>query len=151
MSQVHRLNSSIMQQAKIIALEHYQQQFSEQLAAPQGYKDQAVFALNMKDAMELYNENKVSKLALPPVTEVAALFDVFIEKGIDETAFTDAEALAQHFIETLSDTVFFKLNSTEYHNVEDIIRDVKTFSFWSPVWVLFANQWHDTFKQSTQH
>ena len=101
----------------------------------------------MKDAMELYNDQQTTRLELPPIAQIAALFDVFIDRDLDEQLGNDASDLAQHFMETLSDTVFFQLKVTQGHDLDDVIAQVKTFSYWSPVWVYLTGQWHDTFKQ----
>ena len=150
MSHVHTLHPAIVQQAKQLALGLYEQQLAstpERFAPISDYQQHCVFALNMKDAMELYNENKVSQLGLPPLTYAGTLFDVFVHDGLDTTLLNDASALAQHFMETLSDTVFFQLKSDTLSNIDHVIAEVKTFSYWSPVWVLLADQWHDTFNQ----
>ncbi|MHA3115991.1 hypothetical protein E0H86_08420 [Acinetobacter sp. ANC 4635] len=148
MDHTNTLNPAIVQQAKQLALGLYEQQLAstpEQFAPVSDYQQHCVLALNMKDAMELYNENKVSKLGLPPLTYAETLFDVFVHDGLDATLLNDANALAQHFMETLSDTVFFQLKSDTLNNIDQVIAEVKTFSYWSPVWVLLAEQWHDTF------
>ncbi|PVZ85228.1 hypothetical protein C9426_20310 [Serratia sp. S1B] len=150
MDHTNTLNPVIVQQAKQLAVELYGQQLGtapERFAPVSDYQQHCVLALNMKDAMELYNENKVSKLGLPPLTYAETLFDVFVHDSLDPTLLNDASALAQHFMETLSDTVFFQLKSDTLNNIDQVIAEVKTFSYWSPVWVLLAEQWHDTFNQ----
>lgn len=44
----------------------------------------------MKDAMELYNDQQTTRLELPPIAQIAALFDVFIDRNLDEQLGNDA-------------------------------------------------------------
>ena len=150
MSHFNTSNSAIIAQAKQLLLESYQQQFDAvptQFSQADQYQHQCIIALNMKDAMELYNDQQTTRLELPPIAQIAALFDVFIDRDLDEQLGNDASDLAQHFMETISDTVFFQLKSGTLNNIDQVIAEVKTFSYWSPVWVLLAEQWHDTFNQ----
>ncbi|WP_111895390.1 hypothetical protein [Acinetobacter sp. MB5] len=150
MNHITTLQPAIIQGAKQQVIGLYGQQITtapEQFAPVSDYQQQCVLGLNMKDAIELYNENKVRKLALPPLHYIETLFDVFVQGSLDSNLLDGANALAQHFMETLSDTVFFQLKSQPLADLDAVIAEVKTFSYWSPVWVLLANQWHDTFKQ----
>lgn len=150
MSHFNTSNSAIVAQAKQLLLESYQQQFDAvptQFSQENQYQHRCIIALNMKDAMELYNDQQTTRLELPPIAQIAALFDVFIDRDLDEQLGNDASDLAQHFMEILSDTVFLQLKTTNCQDLDDVITQVKTFSYWSPVWVYLAGHWHDTFKQ----
>lgn len=123
----------------------------EQFSNAENYAKGCVIVMDCKDAMDidLDSAGLIQDGYMSPESTLK-LLDVYLsqyEFEEDETAQECSEA----FIEYIGENVFFRFkDSSSFKALNDVLKAVREFSFWSPIYVMLDGTWYDTYGVDTE-
>lgn len=116
----------------------------EQFSSHENYLDGCVIAMDSKDAMELTSDLLVED-GYPQPKYSSSLFDVAIHNyeidpsdNIEQTIEWIQEDIAMNLM-------FFRFkDASTFKSLDDVLKTVSYFAFWSPIYVMLNGTWYNT-------
>lgn len=120
--------------------EHVPNQFSNN----QNYQNGCVIVLDSNEAMDISIDDLIED-GYPHPEFLSEFLDVSIED--DETGTENIEDMAEIIVEDIgTNLIFYRFkDDSKLETLEDVLRAVNKFSFWSPIYIMLNGKWYNTY------